>query len=313
MATLITGGSGFIGRELAGLLVARGEKVAIFDVAAPSAPIVGAEYVAGDVAVLSDLLDAVKAHGVRRIAHLGAMLTTASEARPWRSLQVNVAGTQNVYEAARLSAIERVLFASSIAVFGPSASGSTFTDDTPQRPGSVYGCAKQFGESLGRWYATRFGLDVRAVRYPQMIGKGVRAAPHWAPPMIEDVLRAGTHRCVYGADARSIMLYLEDAARATLELLDADPARLSKGAYNVTGLPAAITPVELAAYLRARIPDCRIEISGTGADDGGRTKFDDSRARADWGWNPRYATLGAIVDTFARDLARDAAIKGDRQ
>jgi len=153
MAKLITGGTGFIGAELARMLVDRQEEVVLFDVAPNAARIKGMEdrvkLVLGNLANGSEVFNVVKDHPIEGIYHLGGMLTIPSNMNPWASFQSNVWGTLHVLEAARLLDIEKVVFASSIATYGLDTT-PMITDVTLQRPTTMYGIGKLYCEHLGR-------------------------------------------------------------------------------------------------------------------------------------------------------------------
>ncbi|MGZ3525558.1 MAG: NAD-dependent epimerase/dehydratase family protein, partial [Thermodesulfobacteriota bacterium] len=177
MAKLITGGTGFIGVELARMLLDRQEEVVLFDVAPNATRLRGIEYkvkvVMGNLANYSEVFNVVKDYPIEGIYHLGGMLTVPSNLNPWASFQSNVCGTYNVFEAARILNIEKVVFASSIATYGLDTT-SQITDGTLQRPTTMYGIGKLYCEHLGMFYKNRFGLDFRSVRYPSVIGPGVK-------------------------------------------------------------------------------------------------------------------------------------------
>ncbi len=195
MARLITGGLGFVGAELAHMLVDRGEEVVIFDKVANRSRIDDIDdkvtVVQGDLANWSEVLNVVKGNNISAIFHFGSMLSAISEGNPWGAFQVNVVGTYNVLEAARLLNVEKVIFSSSVGTYGLGA-GAEITDTTIQRPTGVYGVSKLYCEGLGRFYRTKFDLDFRSVRYPVVIGPGVTTPGHWCESRIENCL-LGNH------------------------------------------------------------------------------------------------------------------------
>src|SRR3989304_5393979 len=230
MAKLITGGSGQIGAELAHILVNRGEEVVIFDIS-KSARIKDIEgklkFVRGNVGIWSEVMNVVKDNKITHIYHMGAMLTSESEANPWASFQSNVVGTYNVLEAARLFGVERIMFTSSIGTFG-STIGSfgtpvedSLTDTTLQRPGSFYGIGKLYCEGLGRWDNRKFGLDFRGVRYPSVVGPGIATPGHWDAPMMMSAIAGKAYKCPVPEDITTAMLYYKDAALAADMVLKA--------------------------------------------------------------------------------------------
>jgi len=307
MATLITGGSGHIGAELARQLVARGEEVVIFDIALHEfrlADILGkVKTVRGDVGNFSQVLETVKANRIDQIYHLGAMLTGNTEQNPWPSMQSNVSGTFHILEAARLFEIKKVLFISSIGSYGATEPPEVITDVTLQRPITLYGAQKLFGEGLGRWYKTTFGLDFRCLRYPQMLAPNVRTPRHWSPPMIEDTILGRPHQSDTGSQGRVIMMYLDDCARSARMIMDAPKENIRTLAYNITGIQQPVWSPELKAILEARYPKADIRLNEN--DKSARPpnqSFDDSAARAEWGWKPEYDSIDRILDKFEADM-----------
>ena len=160
MAKLVTGGTGYIGSELARQLVNRGQEVVVFDIAANAYRIEDIaskiRFIQGDLADFHDVLNLVKDNKFDAIYHLGSWLTYMSELNPWASIRSNVIGTYNVFEAARLFGVPKVMFTSTLGTYGLGGQG-VLSDTTLQRPTSIYGSGKLYGEGLGRWYAEKFG------------------------------------------------------------------------------------------------------------------------------------------------------------
>ena len=296
MRSLITGGAGHLGRELARLLTDR--EVATFDIA-PSVQ-TGCTSIQGNLSVASEVLQAVRDFQPEEIFHLGGLLSASVENNPATAMKVNVDGTYHVLEAARESGVKRVVFASSYGTFGTSG-GTILRDDSLQRPTLLYGAQKLFGEHLGMWYRRRFGLDFRAIRYPQVIGRGIRSTWHWAPEMIEDVLAGHPHTSTWAFPAsRNLMLSLRDAARATAELMNAPAENMKTACYNVAGIGQSIFASELRDYLLAQHPGADIILKdGPLPQDADRETFEDSAARAEWGWRPMDDTLERIISSMS--------------
>lgn len=313
MAKLITGGTGYIGAELAHILVDRGEEVVLFDVVINRHRIEDIEtkvkIVPGDLGNWPEVLNVVKDNDITEIYHLGSTLTYLSELNPWASFRVNVIGTYNVLEAARLCNVEKMMFTSTLGTFGLEM-GEVLTDVTIQRPVSMYGCGKLYGEGLGRFYRNKFGLDFRSIRYAHMIGPNVRTPGHWAPSMIQDAILGKPNRCVYGtANSTASMIYVRDAARAAALVLQVPKENVQMVNYNVTGIPAVISAKELETILVSRFPKFKVTYEPDPLSQRGFYQalsvmkvFDDSYARKEWGWEPLYSTPAAIIDIFEKDL-----------
>ncbi|MBL7126355.1 MAG: NAD-dependent epimerase/dehydratase family protein [Dehalococcoidales bacterium] len=312
MTKLITGGTGYIGAELARILAERGEETVLFDVVINRHRIEDIEnkvkIVPGDVGNWAEVLNVVKENKVSEIYHLGSMLTYMSEINPWASFRTNVIGTYNVLEAARLFGVEKMMFTSTLGTFGLQVE-EVLTDISIQRPVSIYGCGKLYGESLGRFFRNKFGLDFRSIRYAHMIGPNVRTPGHWAPPMIQDAILGKPNECVYGTPESTIsMIYVRDAARAADMVLQAPKENIDMVNYNITGIPAVTSAKKLEAVLKSRFPQFEVSykpdpLSQTGFYKafGAMKVFDDSYARKEWGWQPLYSTPEAIIDRFEQD------------
>ena len=312
MAKLITGGTGYIGAELAHLLVERGEEVVLFDIVLNEYRVEGiknkVKMVRGDLGNYSEVLNVVKDNNITDIYHMGSMLTYVSEGNPWGSFRANVIGTYNVLEAARLFGVKKMMFTSTIGTYGYNKP-EIIDDLTIQRPATIYGCGKAYGEGLGRWFMNKFGLDFRSIRYPAMIGPNVRTPGHWAPPMIEDSINGKPNECIYaGKESSGSMIYLTDAARAADMVLQAPKEKIEMVNYCVTGIPDAVSAKVIEAVLKKRYPKTSVTYKLEPALQKQRERFgvvkrfDDSYARKEWGWSPLYTTPEAIIDIFEKDM-----------
>jgi len=312
MAKLVTGGTGYIGAQAVRQLVNRGEEVVAFDIAPNTYRIEDVEkkvkFVRGDLGNFSEVLNVVKDNKIDAIYHMGSMLTYVSELNPWGAFRANILGTYHVLEAARLFGVPKMMFTSTLGTFGLGFNG-VIDDWTIQRPVTFYGAGKLYGEGLGRWYANKFGIDFRAVRYASMIGPNVRTPGHWAPPMIEDAIMGKPNDVLYGtAETAVSMIYMTDAAKAAVDILDAPKEKIQTMNYNVTGIPDVIAAKDVEAFLKKKYPkftvnyklDANMRRMAPGM--GKMTRFDDSYAKKEWGWQPKLTSLDAIVDQFARDV-----------
>ena len=312
MTKLITGGTGYVGSELARLLVEQGETPVLFDIAINRFLIDDLSnectIIQGDLGNFSQVMNAVNENGVTEIYHLGSMLTNASDLNPWGSFQTNIIGTYNVLEAARIFKVEKIMFTSTFGTFGLLLD-EVLTDVSIQRPITFYGCGKLYCEGLGRYYNRKFGLDFRSIRYAQMIGPGVRTQGHWAPAMIEDAISGRINQCIYAFPETAIsMIYVKDAARAAYMVLQAPRDNIRMMNYNVAGIPDFLTASELEAALKNRYKDAKViykpdaSLEEIGNDFRTLKRFDDSYARDEWGWYPEYNTIDQIIDAFERDI-----------
>ena len=313
MNVLITGGTGFIGALLTRTHVRRGDKVTIFDIAPNMSRIKDVasdvKMVQGNLSYASEVYNAVKDNKIERILHLGSMLSAPSDANPWASFQVNVVGTVNVLEAARLFGGATIVFPSTIATFGLDT--DTVADDaTVQHPTTMYGCGKAYCENLGRFYRTKFGVDFRAIRFPSVIGPGakVRHVSQYNAWMFEFPLRGKPFECFVTEGTKMPIMYFKDAAHAVDSIANAPIESIKTVNYNVAGITPTRSAGEIATVVRKHVADARItfvpdpvimEYYKTFKID----KFDDSRARQEWGWCPAYPDIDTVLLDFKAELA----------
>ncbi len=315
MAKLITGGTGFIGAELARILVGRGEEIILFDISPNYERIKGIEdkikLVQGNLAYYSEVLNVVKNYGVKSIYHLGGMLSVPSNANPWASFQANVCGTTHILEAGRLFDCERVVFASTLATYGL-GTPSVITDDTIQRPTIMYGIGKLYCELLGKFYKNRFGLDFRSVRYPSVIGPGVKTpgVAQYNPWMIEHAALGKSYECFVTEDTKCPVMYFKDAAICIDMLYQAPKESIKTVNYNVAGVTPVQTAKELEMAIRKHLPNFRVTYKPDPRIMEFHRNFivevyDDSRAREEWGWKSRYSILHIVVKDFIEEVCKN--------
>jgi nucleoside-diphosphate-sugar epimerase len=306
---LVTGANGQIGSELVDALRDRHgpQQVVGLDLQPPSPTANGraveAPFEVLDVRDREGLADVVAAHDVDVVYHLASLLSATGEQHPDRAWDVNMGGLKNVLDLAQTHDLQ-VFWPSSIAVFGP----STPKVDTPQNtvldPATMYGVTKRSGELLCQYYHRRYGLDVRSLRYPGLIS--YKTAPgggttDYAVDMYTRAAEGDDYTCFLERDARLPMMYMPDAVRATLTLMDTDEATLSvRDSYNISAF--SFSPEELAASLRRHVPtfscgyepDERQQIA-----DAWPASVDDTAARADWDWAPEYDLDARTEDMLA--------------
>ncbi len=315
MTTLITGGVGFLGSYLTKMLVEAGERPVLFDIAAVQGPLakLSGRFVleTGNLAHLSVLMDCVEKHGIDRIFHLAGMLSLPAEQNPWAAFDVNVVGTYNVLEAARIKKMSQVIYGSTIATYSKDIPGDEIDDRTIQRPSTIYGVTKTFGELLGRFYHRRFGLDFRGVRWPSVIGPGARTAHMsiynaWA---IEHSLKGLPYVLECSPETRIPTIYYKDAARALSMLSDAEPGRILTRIYNIAGVTPPFSASELVETIERRIPGARLSFKPDPVvvelrRELGSLRFNDECARIELGWRSAYS-LEELVDDFIEEFNRN--------
>lgn len=255
------------------------------------------------------LLTLIQKHDIGTVYHLVSLLSVGGEVNPPVTWQINVEGLRQVLDAAMEHKL-RVFWPSSIAAFGP----TTPRDNTPQRtvlePTTIYGVTKVTGELLCQYYFLKYGLDVRSVRYPGIIswktppGGGTT---DFAVAIFYEGLKTGKYTCFVKADTVLPMMYMDDAIRGTLQLMEADPMQLTvRTSYNLAAM--SFSAQELAEEIKKHIPlqvsyapDQRQKIA-----DSWPKSIDDAVARSDWGWQPVY-DLSKMTQVMLENLKQKFA------
>jgi nucleoside-diphosphate-sugar epimerase len=289
---LITGANGQIGTVLTASLRERfgAENVIATDIRPP-------EKATGPFEIL-DVMDKerfrqlVEQHQINEVYHLAAILSAKGEQNPKWAWEVNMTGLLDVLEGAREHGF-KLFFPSSIAVFG----GNTPRVNTPQdavlQPETVYGISKAAGENWCQYYHQKYGVDVRSVRYPGIIG--YQSLPgggttDYAVDIFHYATRKEQYSCFLDQESRLPMMYMEDAIRATIEIMEAPEEQIKlRTSYNIAG--TNFTPREIANEIQQHYPDFKVDyepdfrqaIAASWPE-----SIDDSPARADWGWKPKY-------------------------
>jgi threonine 3-dehydrogenase len=260
----------------------------------------------GDLANLSKVMEAVKESAPQVIFHLGGMLSLPANADPQSAYATNVAGTYHVLEAARLFQVPKVIFTSTIATYGLDIQKEVIDDFTLQRPLTMYGATKVFGELLGRFYRTKYQIDFRAVRFPAIIGPGAKTAHisiynAWA---VEKAFSNEPYEIFVEPQIRCPILYFKDAARALTLLNSAPPEAIQMICYLIAGIKPLTSAAELEAAIRKHFPKARLTykpdplaMAFHGKNQG--LKFEDGVAEKEWGWKPEYSLDGMIEDFYA--------------
>jgi nucleoside-diphosphate-sugar epimerase len=268
---------------------------------------------AGPVAVLdaldgNALAELVGKWEITQIYHLAAILSATGEKNPLWAWDINMRSLFHVLETARATGVQKVYYPSSIAVFGREAEKF----NTPQHevliPETVYGISKVAGENWANYYFRRYGLDVRSLRYPGIIG--YQSLPgggttDYAVDIYHYAVRGEAFTCFLNADTALPMLYMPDAIRATLELMEAPAEKISiRTSYNLAGM--SFTPAEIAASIQKQVPGFQIQYAPDfrqAIADSWPASIDDSAARHDWGWKPEY-DLDAMTGDMLKHLKK---------
>jgi len=301
---LITGGTGFIGSYLANVLRDAGNNVTLFDIV-PRRELLHNpeefEIIRGDLAELSHVFEAVKEKDV--IYHTGALLSASAEEAPVTAYRVNLGGTFNVLEAARLFNVEAVIFTSTAATYG--AGLETVTDDTLQRPTTMYGVCKVASERLGEYYHRKFDVNFRGVRFPSIVGagRGLGGASAYSTLMIEYPASGKPYTVYVKETTRMPILYIHDAVQALIQLYKAKEDGLKRRVYNIAGLTP--TTGEIAELVRKYVPDAQLSFKPdkemVEIVESWPRILNETCAREEWGWKHIYE-LDTLVEDFVKTV-----------
>lgn len=226
------------------------------------------------------------------VYHLAAMLSATGEKKPIAAWDLNMQSLLNVLEAAKEGWVKRIFWPSSIAVFGPQTPKKLVPQDALLDPTTVYGISKQAGEFWCRYYHEKYGVDVRSIRYPGLIGH--RSVPgggttDYAVDIYFKAVGGEDYTCFLKADQALPMMYMDDAVRGTLELMAAPEERIQvRTSYNLGGM--SFTPSEVANSIQQILPNFQVDYAPDERQaiaESWPESIDDSKAAEDWGWKPQ--------------------------
>lgn len=292
---LVTGAGGQLGSELIrGFWKFYGkENVIATDIKEPQGDLAGGNFEILDVLKPKKLSALLQKNKVTQVYHLAAVLSATGEKNPKDAWKLNMESLIHVLDAAVTRKIEKVYWPSSIAVFGPKTPKVETPQDTIMDPITIYGISKQAGERWCEWYHRKHGLDVRSLRYPGLIGyksKPGGGTTDYAVDIFWKAIQEKKYESFLKPDAYLPMMYMDDAVKATLDLMEAPQEKIKvRSAYNISAM--SFCPSEIAAEIKKHIPefkmtynpDFRQEIA-----DSWPKSIDDSAARSDWGWKPEF-------------------------
>ncbi len=310
---LVTGAAGQIGSELvpalrerygADSVIAAGHTRPMTDEIMNSGP-----HTRVDVTDAGDIERAIRNFEIDTLYHLGSILSVTAEDNRGLSFDINIKGLGNVLDVAKQCGLERVIIPSSIAAFGPDTPQDNTPNDTIQRPNTLYGISKVFGELMGNYYYEKLGLDVRGVRLPGVISWKVEptaGTTDYAVAAFYGALGKRHYTCYLRPGTYLPMMYMPDAILALIQIAEADNTNLNHHAdFNVNAMSFA--PEELAEAIKKRVPDFTMDYEidplRQSIADSWPNSLDDSTARREWGWQPAY-DLEATVEDMLRNLSR---------
>ncbi len=311
MKILVTGGAGQIGADLLPYLEARGASLAVFDLAdRQERGRSSLRWYRGSVTDGAEVARVVAEFAPEVIYHLAAVLSAKGEKDPHLTWAVNLEGTRNVLEACRNFRVRQLIFASTIAVFGPGLPDPV-PNEVSLRPTTMYGVTKVAGELLGEYYRRKWGLDFRGVRFPGLISAGVPGGgtTDYSLHMYVDGVRHGRYECFVGPESTVPLMYMPDGLRALTELSDAPAGRLKRSLYNIAAMSP--TAAEIAEAVKRRVPGVAITFRSDPVRqailDSWPRRVDDTRAREEWGWKPRFDLASMSDDLVPKVRAMFAA------
>jgi nucleoside-diphosphate-sugar epimerase len=263
-------------------------------------------YVALDVMNKEMLHVQVIRQGVTQIYLLAAILSATGEKNPGLAWNLNMQSLLNVLDIAREEKLTKIYWPSSIAVFGPTSPKKNCPQQTIIEPITVYGISKYAGEFWCNYYFHKYGIDVRSLRYPGLIS--YKSAPgggttDYAIEIFNEALEEKFYKSFLEPDTYLPMMYMPDAIRATIELMEAPKEKISiRTSYNISAM--SFSPAEIAAEIKRQIPEFKIEYAPDyrqAIADSWPQSIDDVVARRDWGWKPEY-DLGRMTKDMLENL-----------
>jgi len=254
-----------------------------------------------DVMDAQGLLTIVKRHKITQVYLLAALLSATAEKMPKFAWDLNMQGLFNVLDLAKEKIIRQVYWPSSIAVFGPNTPKVNTPQFTVMEPSTVYGISKQAGERWCEYYFKKFGVDVRSLRYPGLIGW--KSAPgggttDYAVHIFHEALKSGSYECFLSENTVLPMMYMPDAIKATIGIMQADAEKVKiRSSYNLSGF--SFSPKDIAEEIRKYIPGFTISYAPDSRQqiaDSWPQSIDSQEAQKDWGWKPEFDLAGMTAD-----------------
>lgn len=312
---LVTGATGQIGSELTLALrkrigndnvIAAGHHRKPSDTLLNSGP-----FEVVDVNQKASLQEAVEKFDVDTIYHLAAVLSATGEQNPQYAWNLNMGSLYTVLEIAREQKLARIFWPSSIAVFGPTAPRINTPQETVLIPTTIYGVTKVAGELLCNYYFTKYGVDVRGLRYPGIISSETPpggGTTDYAVEIFYEAIEKKRYNCFVREDTVLPMMYMPDCIKSTIDLMEADASKVKRhDSYNLAGM--SFSAGQLAAEIRKHIPEFKCDYKPDFRQkiaDSWPMTIDDSAAQRDWGWKPTY-DLAAMTRDMIDKLSKRSA------
>ncbi len=292
---LLIGAGGQLGSELTqGLWSIYGiDNVISSDIKEPQGILREGRFEKLDVMQKDKLFELLRENEITQVYHLAALLSATGEQDPRWAWKLNMESLLYVLEGAHELKLDKVYWPSSIAAFGPTTPKENTPQDTIMDPTTVYGITKQAGERWCEYYFRRYGVDVRSLRYPGLIGYKTQpggGTTDYAVDIYFKAIAKKKYECFLSADTYLPMMYMSDAVKATIDLMEAPAEKVKiRSSYNISSM--SFCPAQVAATIKKHIPEFTITYnpdSRQAIADSWPKSIDDSRARKDWGWQHQF-------------------------
>jgi threonine 3-dehydrogenase len=290
---LVIGANGQLGRVLSVALQESYGKENVFLSDIKPNPFFESHFKQIDAMDYKQIEDVVKKHSISQIYHLAAILSATGERDPLRTWELNMKMMLNVFEVARKLRVSKVFFPSSIAVFGKNIARSKATQSSLLNPATAYGISKAAGENWGQYYFDHYGLDIRSLRYPGIVG--YQSMPgggttDYAVEIYHSAVKNEKYICFLNPDTKLPLIYMDDAIRATIEIMQIPKENISvRTSYNIASM--SLSPIEIATDIQKLYPSFKVEYRTDHRQDIAATwpsEIDDQKARKDWNWHSLY-------------------------
>ena len=255
--------------------------------------------------------DVIMYYEIEEVYLMAAMLSATAEKFPMRAWNLNMNSLFNVLNLAKEGKINKIFWPSSIAVFGPNTPKHDTPQNTIMEPSTVYGISKQSGERWCEYYHKKFGVDVRSIRYPGLISWKTMpggGTTDYAVEIYHEALKNGKYQCFLSEETQLPMMYMDDAIRATITIMESDSGSIKvRSSYNLGSM--SFTPKQAADSIKEHIPefevsyvpDFRQQIANSWP-----SSIDDSAARRDWGWKPSF-DLQNTTEAMLENLSHESS------
>jgi nucleoside-diphosphate-sugar epimerase len=308
---LVIGCSGQIGSELTLALrkIYGNENVFATDIKQPPACILeSGPFTILDVLDYNNLMHFAIRYKITQVYNLAAVLSGNAEKIPQQAWEINMKALMNTLELSRDTDANKLFWPSSIAVFGPTTPRYNTPQLTVMEPNTVYGISKLAGERWGEYYHKRYGVDFRSLRYPGLISYQTEAGggtTDYAVEIYFETIKNQKYTCFLSEDTALPMMFMDDAIKATIDLMEADESKLSlRSSYNVGGM--SFTPKDVAVSIQKHIPDFKIDYEPDfrqAIADSWPASIDDSVARSDWGLSDKF-NLDSMTEVMLTEVRK---------